>query len=62
MTPEGRAPQTLLAAADEIESCMIVMGTHGRPFVQRLLLGSVAAQVVERAHIPVVAVRRTTSS
>jgi nucleotide-binding universal stress UspA family protein len=56
---EGRAPQTLLSAADEIECCMIVMGTHGRPFLQRLLLGSVAAHVVEHARIPVVTVRRT---
>jgi nucleotide-binding universal stress UspA family protein len=59
---EGRAPETLLAAADELECCMIVMGTHGRPFVERLLLGSVAAYVVQHAHIPVVTVRRTISS
>jgi nucleotide-binding universal stress UspA family protein len=39
-----------------------VMGTHGRPFLQRLLLGSVAAHVVEHARIPVVTVRRTTSA
>jgi nucleotide-binding universal stress UspA family protein len=59
---EGRAPETLLSAADELECCMIVMGTHGRPAFQRLVLGSVAAYVVEHARIPVVTVRRTTSA
>ena len=59
---KGLAPETLLAAADEFDCCMIVMGTHGRPFVERLLLGSVAAYVVQHAHIPVVTVRRTISS
>ncbi|MDB5093879.1 MAG: universal stress protein [Candidatus Eremiobacteraeota bacterium] len=54
----GRAPETLLAAADELDCSMIVMGTHGRPFVERLLLGSVAAYVVQHARIPVVTVRR----
>jgi nucleotide-binding universal stress UspA family protein len=59
---KGLSPETLLAAADELDCCMIVMGTHGRPFVERLLLGSVAAYVVQHAHIPVVTVRRTISS
>ncbi|MDB5040411.1 MAG: universal stress protein [Candidatus Eremiobacteraeota bacterium] len=58
----GRAPETLLAAADELDCSMIVMGTHGRPFVERLMLGSVAAYVVQHARIPVVTVRRATSS
>jgi len=55
---EGRATDALLAATDELECCMIVMGTHGRPFFQRLVLGSVAAHVVQHARIPVVTVRR----
>jgi nucleotide-binding universal stress UspA family protein len=59
---EGRAPETLLAVVDELECCMIVMGTHGRPFLERVVLGSVAAYAVERARVPVVTVRREISS
>jgi nucleotide-binding universal stress UspA family protein len=59
---DGHVAETLLSAADERECCMIVMGTHGRSFVKRLALGSVAAGVVERANVPVVTVRRTVSS
>jgi nucleotide-binding universal stress UspA family protein len=35
----------------------IVLGSHGRDGVQRLLLGSVAEKVVRRSPIPVVVVR-----
>ena len=59
---EGAALDVLLRVADELECCMIVVGTHGRAFFQRLVLGSVAAHVVEYAKIPVVTVRRTISS
>jgi len=37
---------------------LIVMGTHGRTGVGRVLLGSVAARVVQTAHCPVLAVKR----
>ncbi len=53
----GDVAGELLAAAEEDDCCMIVMGTHGRRPLARFLLGSVAAAVVERAHIPVVTVR-----
>ena len=59
---EGPASDVLLSAAGELECCMIVMGTHGRAFFHRLVLGSVAAHIVEHAKIPVVTVRRTISS
>jgi hypothetical protein len=35
------------------------MGTHGRSLVPRLVLGSVAAAVVERARVPVMTIRRS---
>ena len=56
---EGPTAQTLVTAVDALECCMIVMGTHGRSFFSRLVLGSVAAYVVEHACVPVVTVRRT---
>jgi nucleotide-binding universal stress UspA family protein len=59
---EGRAADVLLAVANELGCSMIVMGTHGRPLVQRLVLGSVAAYVVEHAKLPVVTVRRAISA
>lgn len=36
---------------------MIVMGTHGRRGIARLLLGSVASEVIRRASCPVITVR-----
>jgi nucleotide-binding universal stress UspA family protein len=53
----GDAADELLAAADEDDCCMLVMGTHGRSPQVRFIVGSVAMAVVERAHIPVVTVR-----
>ncbi|HEY8370802.1 MAG TPA: universal stress protein [Thermodesulfobacteriota bacterium] len=38
---------------------LIVIGTHGRRGVERVLLGSVAERVVRRADCPVVTVRAT---
>jgi len=54
---EGDAADELLAAAEDDDCCMLVMGTHGRSPLARFIVGSVAAAVVERAHIPVVTVR-----
>ena len=54
---EGGAADELLRAADAHDCCMIVMGTHGREAFVRLVLGSVAAAVVERTRVPVVTVR-----
>ena len=54
---EGDVAAQLLAAADEDDCCMVVMGTHGRSPLARFFLGSVAAAVVDRAHVPVVTVR-----
>jgi nucleotide-binding universal stress UspA family protein len=59
MLRRGDPCDELIAAADALESCMIVMGTHGRSLVPRLVLGSVAAAVVERARVPVMTIRRS---
>jgi nucleotide-binding universal stress UspA family protein len=44
-------------AARELRADLIAMGTHGLTGVRRLLLGSVAEQVVRHAPCPVVTVR-----
>jgi nucleotide-binding universal stress UspA family protein len=54
---EGDASQRILEAAQEIPVGLIVMGTHGRTGLGRLLLGSVAEQVLRKAACPVLTVR-----
>jgi nucleotide-binding universal stress UspA family protein len=55
---EGDAAAELLAAAARHACSAIVIGTHGGSELSRLLFGSIAATVAERARIPVVMVRK----
>jgi len=55
----GSPVDELIETSDRLEGCMIVMGTHGRAFVPRLWLGSVAAGVVRGARVPVVTVHQS---
>ncbi len=52
----GHAAREILAAAEEQEADLLVIGTHGRGGVEHLLLGSVAEKVVRRAPCPVMVV------
>ncbi len=54
---EGSPAKEILQAADRQDCDLIVMGTHGRGGLDRLLLGSVAEKVVRGARIPVTTVR-----
>jgi nucleotide-binding universal stress UspA family protein len=54
---EGAPGPTILQVAQEIRADLIVLGTHGRTGLGRLLMGSVAEQVVRKATCPVVTVR-----
>jgi nucleotide-binding universal stress UspA family protein len=47
----------ILRAADEGHADLIVVGSHGRTGVQRLLLGSVAGKVVAASRVPVLVAR-----
>lgn len=49
--------EEIVAAAAAERADMIVMGTHGRSGLNRLLLGSVADRVIRLAPCPVLAVR-----
>jgi nucleotide-binding universal stress UspA family protein len=49
----GEAASTVLRAAEEGQHDLIIMGTHGRRGLPRLLMGSVAQKIVARAHCPV---------
>ena len=53
---EGDPAQRILHFAEEQQADLIVMGTHGRRGVKRLLMGSVAEHVVRRAGQPVLTV------
>jgi len=54
---EGDAVEEILRVAKEANADLIVMGTHGRTGLGRLLMGSVAEQVVRRASCPVLTVK-----
>jgi nucleotide-binding universal stress UspA family protein len=49
----GDPANAIVRLADEEHVDMIVMGTHGRTGLARLLMGSVAEAVVRRANCPV---------
>jgi nucleotide-binding universal stress UspA family protein len=54
---EGDPAEQILQAATDHECALIVMGTHGRTGLSRLLMGSVAEQVVRKAGCPVLTVK-----
>jgi nucleotide-binding universal stress UspA family protein len=54
---EGQPVDEILRLAKEIGCDLIVMGTHGRTGLGRVLMGSVAEKVVRTAPCPVVTVR-----
>jgi nucleotide-binding universal stress UspA family protein len=56
---EGDPVEMILRAARETHSDLIVMGTHGRTALARLLLGSVAESVLRQAPCPVLTVKPT---
>ncbi len=53
----GKPDGEIVETAVEGEYDAIVIGSHGREGVSRVLLGSVAERVVRRAPIPVIVVR-----
>lgn len=53
---EDRPLDAILAAAKDVGASVIVLGTHGRSGISRLLLGSVAEGVLRASHIPVLVV------
>jgi nucleotide-binding universal stress UspA family protein len=53
----GRPARTIVDYAEEEGFDQIVMGSHGRSGVSRILLGSVAETVVRRSPVPVTVVR-----
>ena len=54
---EGSPDSTVIEAARSLNAAVVVIGTHCRRGVRRLLLGSVAANIVAGAPCPVLTVR-----
>ncbi|GAB7008259.1 universal stress protein [Halorubrum trueperi] len=54
---EGSPSREIIRYAEGNECDLVVMGTHGRGGIDRLLLGSVAEKVVRGAEVPVLTVR-----
>ncbi|MFC7007906.1 universal stress protein [Halalkalicoccus salilacus] len=54
---EGSPSREIVDFATEEDCDLIVMGTHGRGGIDRLLLGSVAERVVRGSSVPVLTVR-----
>jgi nucleotide-binding universal stress UspA family protein len=56
----GRPAGEILGLAAEVGADIIIVGSHGRVGVERLLLGSVSEHVVREARCPVMVVRAKT--
>ena len=61
-TERGGPWHTIVEAAKSGRYDLIVVGTHGRTGLPRVLLGSVAENVVRHAHCPVLSVRPVDAS
>jgi universal stress protein A len=53
----GTAPDEIVQAAVDEAADLIVVGTHGRSGIERLVIGSVAERVVRHASCPVLTVK-----
>ena len=53
----GYAAEEILEIAAKEDADLIVMGTHGRKGIDRILFGSVAERVVKNSHVPVLTIR-----
>jgi nucleotide-binding universal stress UspA family protein len=56
---EGAVADVIIAVAEKYHADLIAMSTHGRGGLARLVMGSVADQVVRHAPLPVLLVRPT---
>lgn len=54
---EGRPDEAIVKAAEEVGADLIVMGSHGRTGLVKVLLGSVAERVIGQAVCPVLVVK-----
>jgi nucleotide-binding universal stress UspA family protein len=53
----GRPSDTIVETATRLKATLIVLGTHGRSALEKLLLGSTAERVLRISPVPVLTVR-----
>lgn len=58
----GDPAAAIVQRAEDLGARLVVLSTHGRTGLSRVLLGSVAEKVVRHAHVSVLAVRATQGS
>jgi nucleotide-binding universal stress UspA family protein len=58
MIPMGRPEDGIVKAADFKNASLIIVGSHGRTGLKRLLMGSVAERVIGDAKCPVLVVKK----
>jgi nucleotide-binding universal stress UspA family protein len=58
MIPMGRPEEGIVKAADFKQASLIIVGSHGRTGLKRLLMGSVAERVIGDAKCPVLVVKK----
>lgn len=54
---EGEAYEKILETANKIKAQMIILGTHGRTGLRRLLMGSTCQRVIGLSKVPVLVVK-----
>ena len=59
---QGEPVHRIVEVADEHGCDLIVMGSHGRSGLARLILGSVTDGVLRHAHVPVLCIREDATS
>ncbi|MFV2062080.1 MAG: universal stress protein [Chloroflexota bacterium] len=55
----GRATDVIVSLAEQTGADVIVVGSRGHGTLESMILGSVSAEVIDRAHVPVLVARRT---
>jgi nucleotide-binding universal stress UspA family protein len=55
---QGEAAHGIAHYAEEVQADLVVIPSHGRTGLRRLLIGSVAERVVRLAHCPVLVLRK----
>jgi nucleotide-binding universal stress UspA family protein len=58
MLPKGRPEEGIVKAAEDKKASLIIVGSHGRTGLKRLLMGSVAERVIGTAKCPVLVVKK----
>lgn len=55
---EAFPTEAILGTVSQLDAGLVVVGTHGRSGLDRLLMGSVAEKVIRRSQVPVLVVKR----